>query len=120
MKVMGEAMINGIIFGSRVKLARQERGYTIEKAAELCDVSESIWRQYERGARFPTINHFIELCKVMEQRPEYFLSNELFDLYKANDRLIEKLNKLPDEDLEILEAAADKMIERISMRANRI
>jgi len=112
-------MIDGKEFGSRIKLARQERGYTIEKSAELCDVSESIWRQYERGARFPTINRFIELCRVMKQRPEFFLGNELDDLYKTMTRLAAKLDQLPEEDLDILEAAADKMIERLHTRAGK-
>jgi len=113
-------MIDGKVFGSRIKLARQERGLTIEKSAELCDVSESIWRQYERGARFPTINRFVELCRVMKQKPEYFLGNELDDLYKLMNRLISKMYKLPEEDLEILEATTDKMIELLHTRADKV
>ena len=113
-------MINGREFGSRVKLSRQERGLTIEKAAALCGVSESIWRQYERGARFPTLSRFLTLCKVMEQRPEYFISGEIGELYRGMNRIASTMDQLPEEDLEILEATADKMLERLIKRTDKI
>lgn len=36
-------------FGNRIKEMREHRNLTIEQAAELCDCSESTWKQYERG-----------------------------------------------------------------------
>lgn len=36
-------------FGNRIKEIREYRKLTIEEAAELCDCSDSTWKQYERG-----------------------------------------------------------------------
>ena len=33
-------------FGNRIKEMREQRNLTIEQAAELCDCSESTWKQY--------------------------------------------------------------------------
>ena len=42
-------------FGSRIKEMREYRNLTIEKAAELCDCSDSTWKQYERGERLLSV-----------------------------------------------------------------
>ena len=64
-------MKNSSEFGSRIKLTRHELGITIERAAERCDVSESVWRQYEKGKRFPALNRFVERKKLSEKNMKH-------------------------------------------------
>lgn len=112
-------MRNDKEFGSRIKQARQELGITIERAAEYCDVSESVWRQYEGGRRFPTLNRFVEVCLSMEQRPEYFLADELENLYDNINELISIVHGLKEKDIEILLAAAKEMRGHIQRKIDR-
>ena len=67
-------------FGNRIKEMREQRNLTIEQAAELCDCSESTWKQYERGERLPSVPKLKSICLVLKVKPEYIYGSELDEL----------------------------------------
>ena len=104
-------------FGSRIKAAREHQKFTLDNAAELCDVSLSTWKQYERGERLPSLSKFIKLCLVLQVRPEYLLGPEL-DEQKENLDTIEQLKlmieELNSDDVALFHTSISKRLEIIN------
>ena len=101
-------------FGQRIKKLRELRGYTMEQAAEYCEASVSVWRQYEKGERLPSLPMLKSICLVLRQRPEYFFGPELDGLMDdANDseKLKAKIDKLQPDDVAVVDAAVSKRLE---------
>ena len=71
-------------FGNRIKEMREHRNLTIEQAAELCDCSESTWKQYERGERLPSVPKLKNICLVLKVKPEYIYGSEFFCMEKEH------------------------------------
>jgi len=109
----GNAMHDKKSFGLRIKAAREYRKFTLDSAAELCDVSLSTWKQYERGERLPSLPKFINLCRVLQVKPEYLLGPEL-DEQKVFDEiecLKTKIDQLPPDDIAVINAAVSKRLD---------
>lgn len=107
-------MEDKIGFGNRIKTLRELRGFTIEQAAECCGASVSIWRQYEKGERLPSIDKLIKICLGLRQKPEYFFGPELDALMEdssATERVKSKIDQLPPDDIEVIDAAISKRLE---------
>ena len=67
-------------FGLRIRAGRENQKLTLDSAAELCDVSLSTWKQYERGERLPSLPKFIKICILLRVKPEYLLGSELDEM----------------------------------------
>lgn len=80
-------------FGERLKAAREEIGYTQSKLGELIGYGNSTISEYEKGNNKPNLDVFINLCKILNQTPNYFLQDDT--------DIIEKL--LNPEDKNILD-----------------
>ena len=65
-------------FGSRVREMREHQNLAIEKAAELCNRSESTWKQYERGEGLPSVLKLKNICLALKGKPEYIYGSEFF------------------------------------------
>lgn len=44
--------------------ARVNAGFTLKEAAKLLNVNERTISRWESGKAFPTVDHFIELCRL--------------------------------------------------------
>ena len=107
-------MNNRKAFGLRIKTARETQKLTLESAAELCDVSLSTWKQYERGERLPSLPKFIKACIVLHVMPEYLIGSELDKLQDDMNEIEElksKINQLSPEDRAVIHAAVSKQLE---------
>ncbi len=101
-------------FGLRIRSLRESRGLTIEEAAEQCEASVSIWRQYERGERLPSLTRLSQMCLVLNQKSDYFFGTELDELLEGMgdiEKIKSKIDKLLPEDLEVVDALITKFLE---------
>lgn len=101
-------------FGARIREIREKRNLTIEEAAELCDASVSIWKQYERGERLPSLEKFVSICIVLKIKPEFILGSELNglqDSIQVIDKLKLKIEQLTPDDISVIDAAVSKRLE---------
>lgn len=107
-------MDNRQAFGARIRELRETRDLTIEEAAELCEASVSIWKQYERGERLPSLEKFISLCLALRTKPEYILGTELDGLQtdiRDIDKLKLKIEQLTPDEIAVIDAAVSKRLE---------
>lgn len=101
-------------FGNRIKEMREHRNLTIDEAAELCDCSESTWKQYERGERLPSVPKLKNICLVLKVKPEYIYGSELDGLQEdiaEIEQLKLKIEQLCPDDIAVIKAAVDKRLE---------
>jgi len=101
-------------FGNRIKEMRELRNLTIEKAAELCDCSESTWKQYERGERLPSVPKLKSICLVLKVKPEYIYGPELDGLREditEIEQLKLEIEQLSPDDIAVIKAAVEKRLE---------
>ena len=100
-------------FGNRIKEMRELRNLTIEKAAELCDCSESTWKQYERGERLPSVPKLKSICLVLKVKPEYIYGSELDGLQEditEIEQLKLKIEQLSPVVIAVIFEAVDKRL----------
>ena len=101
-------------FGNRIKEMREYRKLTSETAAELCDCSESTWKQYERGERLPSVPKLKSICLVLKVKPEYIYGSELDGLQEEiteMEQLKLKIEQLSPDDITVIKAAVEKRLE---------
>ena len=101
-------------FGNRIKQMREHQNLTIEKAAELCDCSESTWKQYERGERLPSVPKLKNICLALKVKPEYIYGPELDGLQKELSDIEQvklKIEQLSPDDIAVIKAAIEKRLE---------
>lgn len=63
-------------FGKRLKAAREEKGYTQSKLGDLIGYGNSTISEYEKNNNKPNLDIFIQLCKILDQPPNYFLQDD--------------------------------------------
>ena len=108
-------------FGNRIKEMREQRNLTIEQAAELCDCSESTWKQYERGERLPSVPKLKSICLVLKVKPEYIYGSELDGLQEdisEVEQLKLKIEQLSSDDIAVIKAAVEKAGSTADMSAS--
>ena len=101
-------------FGNRIKEMREHRNLTIDEAAELCDCSESTWKQYESGERLPSVPKLKNICLVLKVKPEYIYGSELDGLQEdiaEIEQLKLKIEQLSPDDITVIKAAVEKRLE---------
>ena len=60
----------------RIRKAREDAGYTLEKFAELLDVSVSYMAEVERGRTGISVKMLIKICDVLGLSADYVLFGE--------------------------------------------
>lgn len=104
-------------FGYRIKEMRERRNLTIERAAELCDCSESTWKQYERGERLPSVPKLKSICLVLKVKPEYIYGSELDGLQEDTSEIEQlklEIDQLAPDDITVFKAAVEKRLELLN------
>ncbi|MEA4897550.1 MAG: helix-turn-helix domain-containing protein [Christensenellaceae bacterium] len=103
---------NAKSLGMRIKRARQEQGYTLEKLADICMVTSVHLRHVENGARFPSLPVFAALCSALNVSPSYFMPECLslpHDLPDAYERALRMLMDAPPRHAQIVVAMLETM-----------
>lgn len=94
-------------FGERLKAAREEIGYTQAILGELIGYGNSTISEYEKGNNKPNLDTFINLCKILDQPPNYFLQDEVIlkeELLNPEDkRILDRYKSLTHHDREIVD-----------------
>lgn len=65
--------------GRRIKMVRNNRGFTADKLSELCNINESYLMQIEGGKKTPSLPVFIDICNALQISPDYLLQDILVD-----------------------------------------
>ncbi len=100
-----------IQIGSRIKLAREEAGYTQEYFAEKIDVSVQYVSDLERGVVGTSIPTLIRICQVLQVSSDYLLFNRSggADLNRVEYRL----NNLTPEQLIIMNKGVQVLLDAL-------
>ena len=95
--------MNQRYFGKRVKLARNDRGFTGDELSELCGINSSYLRQIEAGNKVPSLSVFLELCKNLKVTPNYLLAETLTELEIPNtEQLTELINNATPRQMKLI------------------
>lgn len=63
------------LLGTRIRLKRKEMGITQAEMAERCGVSVPFIGHIERGSRAPSMESFLEICRVLHVTPDFLLQD---------------------------------------------
>jgi len=63
-------------FVERVKMARNARGWSLDKLSRETGLSKTYLWEIERGGKNPSIETLVALCMVFELRADYLLFGE--------------------------------------------
>lgn len=88
----GYNMYNFIEMGNLIRKYREERDFTIEELAELCDLSYRCISNIERGQSNPKLSSVIKIFFVLDRNLndlKLFVSTQ--DMHSENKRLSSKL-----------------------------
>lgn len=81
--------------GSRIREARNEKGYTQETLAEMADIGLMYLGEIERGVKMPSMRIFINILNALDISADYVLRNELTSGKPyVFDEVTKKLEKL--------------------------
>ena len=77
---------------ARIKALREERGYTVNKLANLAGISQGFMRDIELGNKKPGIDTLSYICDALHISLCDFFDDE--PLSKKEDELLQEINKL--------------------------
>ena len=109
--------MNGTSIGKRIRACREEKGWSQEEFAERIGLSVTYTGMIERGERVPKLETFIRIANTLGTSADVLLADVLdsrLDIQAS--AMNERLDKLPDEDRELVFDIADVIVRR---RANR-
>lgn len=87
--------------GNRIKQLREEKGYSINKLANMAGVSQSYLRDIELSNKNPTVSFISLLCEQLEISLSDFFNEGTIEEFK-NEPLIQKIYKMTPEQKEAL------------------
>jgi len=83
--------------GKRIKVLRQEKGWTVNKLANLSGVSQSYLRDIELGNKQPTVEYLSYICDALGVTLEYFFADK-----EKEDELLSIIQTLSEEQYGLL------------------
>ena len=66
--------------GDRVRMRRMEIGMTQAELGERCNLSVPFIGHMERGARTPSVENLVTICKALTVTPNYLLQDYIEDI----------------------------------------
>ena len=81
---------------ARIKFFREQKGYTVNKLANLAGISQSYLRAVELAQKNPTVDLLSSLCWALDISLRDFFNDELLSDLKQ-DELILQIYRLSDE-----------------------
>lgn len=94
-------------FGERLKAARKIRNKTQAQLAELLGYGGSTVSEYEKDNNKPNLDIFIQICKILDHDPNYFLQDDIIviapKLNPEDQNIIDKYKALTSHDKQIVD-----------------
>ncbi|MGN1188577.1 MAG: helix-turn-helix domain-containing protein [Lachnospiraceae bacterium] len=94
--------------GIRIKQLREEKGYSINKLANLAGVSQSYLRDIELSNKNPTVSFISLLCEQLGISLADFFNDSTMEEFK-NEPLVQKIYKMTPAQKEALLAFLETM-----------
>lgn len=81
---------------ARIRFFREQKGYTVNKLANLAGISQSYLRSVELGQKNPTIETLSELCWALDISLRDFFDEETLSSLQ-HDELFQQMYRLNNE-----------------------
>lgn len=88
---------------ARIKFFREQKGYTVNKLANLAGISQSYLRSVELGQKSPTIETLSELCWALDISLRDFFDEETLSSLQ-HDELFQQMYRLNNEQRKAITA----------------
>ena len=96
-----------IVLHTRIRKAREERGYTREKFAEKLDVSVSYLAELERGRTGISVKMLIKVCNVLGLSADYVLFGE----ERSEDKKrVDSINRIDAQYIPLLDRVINELL----------
>lgn len=88
------------VVGHQIKAARIAKGYTVEKLAELTNLSVFYMAQVCRGEKGLSFHKLVELSEILDQPLDYFVGKQRSGITpgSAADEIVSIVNTLSTQD----------------------
>ena len=95
--------------GEKIRHHRQEKGYSLDKLAELTESSKSyIWELKNRDTRKPSAEKLTRIAQALSVTTDYLLDEKATPDEKVlQEAFFRKFSKLEDEDKKKIEQMID-------------
>jgi len=95
--------------GEKIRHHRQEKGYSLDKLAELTESSKSyIWELENRDTRKPSAEKLTRIAQALSVTTDYLLDEKATpDENVLQEAFFRKFSKLEDEDKKKIEQMID-------------
>lgn len=97
-----------IEIGSRIKLAREKRGWTQETLAEKMNLSTQFISTIERGVAGASLGTIINLCEVLNVSSEWLLCGK--QTVPDSEKIAAKISSLSSAQLTALDKVTDGLL----------
>ncbi len=104
---MDKKILNTAI-GSRIKMARENMGWTQEELAEKIDRSTQFISTIERGVAGPSLGTIISLCEVLNVSSEWLLCGK--HVIPDSETIAAKISSLSSTQLAALDKVTDALL----------
>ncbi len=85
----------------RITYLREEKGFTVNKLANLAGISQGFLRDIELGKKRPTVETLSYICDALEISLRDFFDDPLFNQF-PEDELLREIYKLSTEQRKLL------------------
>ena len=104
-----------IAIGNRIKLARENMGWTQEELAEKLDLSTQFISTIERGVAGASLGTVIRLCDVLNVSSEWLLCGK--QAVPDSERIATKISSLSSAQLAALDRVTDELLHLLKITA---
>jgi transcriptional regulator with XRE-family HTH domain len=110
-----QVVVSHLDIGGRIKLLRQERGFTQVELAQRLEITQSNLSAVERGVRGVTVNQIVRIAKALHASTDEILLAEKAPApgphtKKRLMRRLLKIHELKDKDQRILLELLDSFV----------
>ncbi|MBE7020388.1 MAG: helix-turn-helix transcriptional regulator [Ruminococcaceae bacterium] len=104
-------MLDTVSMGKRIKEARLKKGLSVEKLAEILDISVVFMSDIERGVKCPRMENFVKILNALEITAD----EVLFDSVRADtdiylSKLTSKMKHLDNRQIAKVEKIIDILL----------
>ena len=104
-----------IAIGNRIKVARENMGWTQEELAEKIDLSTQFISTIERGVAGASLGTVIRLCDVLNVSSEWLLCGK--QAVPDSERIATKISSLSSAQLAALDRVTDELLHLLKITA---
>ena len=104
-------MLDTVSMGKRIKEARIKKGLSVEKLAEMLDISVVFMSDIERGVKCPRMENFVKILNALEITADQVLFDSVradTDIYLNN--ITSKMKRLDNQQIAKVEKIIDILL----------